>query len=192
MVSSAVYSNRCVTTLEKHDRKAAWRICLLNGVTTDQPRSLSSHFVYVCVCVFSECANLGSESNMSMHVRKKGLAIISGALQPCLNWDPVSAEVKYCCDRPRHTFRILMSLLLLGAWFFFWHVSAILQLAVSWIQQEISLMEQHRAVVVLYRDTLFFFLCRSFLIFYLHVLVSLGPFLCCLELRGAVYRTEYG
>ncbi len=45
----------------------------------------------LCVRVFSECAN----SNMSMHVKKKGLAIISGALQPCLNWDPVSAEVKY-------------------------------------------------------------------------------------------------
>lgn len=33
-------------------------------------------------------------------------------------------------------------------------------------------------------------LCRSFLIFHLHVLVSLGSFLSCLELRGAVYRTE--
>lgn len=165
MVSSAVYSNRCVTTLEKHDRKAAWRICLLNGVTTEQPRSLSCNFVYVCMCVL--CKPWIWVKYEYACQKERAIEIISGALQPCLNSDPVSAEVKYCCKRPRHSFHILMSSLLLDAWFF-WHVSAILQLAVSCIQQEISLMEQHRAVVVLYRDTLalFFFFSPLSLVSY--------------------------
>ncbi len=89
----------------------------------------------------------------------------------------------YCCECRQRTFRILMSLLLLGAWFFFWHVSAILQLAVSWIQQEISLTEQHRATVVLYRDTLALF----FFFPLLHFLFFTSMFWCLWGLSFAVW-----
>lgn len=80
MVSSAVYSNRCVTTLEKHDRKAAWRICLLNGVTTEQPRSLSCNFVYVCMCVL--CKPWIWVKYEYACQKERAIEIISGALQP--------------------------------------------------------------------------------------------------------------
>lgn len=187
MVSSAVYSNRCVTTLEKHDRKAAWRICLLNGVTTEQPRSLPCHFVYVCMrcCFFSRVfSTLDLNQIWVCMSERKGYSDNF--------WCPATLPKLRSClllQTPLTLFSYPDVIITSRCMIFLTRVCN----SATCIQHKISLMEQHRAAVVLYWDTLalvFFPLCRSFLIFHLHVLVSLGSFLSCLELRGAVYRTE--